>query len=74
MNRLTNFENLESHAWFCKIYKKLTTDEVALAHNFINECNGLDKNEYATKAVRLFLGKAKPKHWKEIEELLIASI
>lgn len=75
MNRLDNFNKLENHPFYNKYFNKLNNIEKKIAMEFIKQNDLLNNDEYATKAVRLFLDlKNKPKNWVIIEELLIASL
>ena len=77
MTRLERFRALEHHAWFKRIYKKLSKTDILLAEEFLIQNESLSKDDYAMKAVRIWLGKdisERPKRWTHIEELLIASI
>jgi len=71
--RLNNFLALEKHPWLKRSFIKLTKKELEICINFLNETKDISKDEFAIKTVRLFLDKEKPKNWKFIEELLIAS-
>lgn len=74
MDRLNKFNALKTHAWLQKSFKKLNANELQIVNDFIALYGDKDKNTFASAAVRLFLDKQKPKHWKEIEELLIACL
>lgn len=75
MTRLEKFKSLKDHAWYYNVYKKLTKEELQIAIKFCVDNEKLNNNDFATKAVRLFLDvKNKPKNWTVIEELLIASL
>lgn len=55
-----------------KLYKKLNSMELTFCYHFIQTNQGLAKGEFEFKVNRMFLDYAgeKPKHWKEILELL----
>ena len=75
MTREEKFKNLKSHAWFKRVYSKLSSEDEAFAIDFLQKHSALDKNEFASKAVRIWLdAPSHPKSWKHIEELLIASL
>lgn len=74
MNRIDKFGSFKNHHMLKKSYKKLNLNDLDFCIRFLNENAKLDKNEIATKIVRLYIDKEKPKNWKEIEELLISSI
>ena len=74
MTREEKFKALKVHAWFKRVYSKLTPQDEAFAIDFLQKNAALDKNEFASKAVRIWLdAPSRPKSWKHIEELLIAS-
>ena len=73
-NRIDNFNKLKNHPWLGRSFKKLTKDDIEFAISFLKENENNNDDIFCHKAVRLFIDKTqKPKAWKEIEELLIAS-
>ena len=72
--RKANFKLLRYHPWLGKIFKRLTTDEVALCERVLDQQGDLDKGAFEQFAQRLFMDDAKrPKHSTEICELLICA-
>lgn len=55
------------------LYKRLATDEKWLIVRFFRDNAKLDSHAFEKALNRLFLDKQKPKHWKEILELLSCS-
>lgn len=70
MKRIDYFEAFKNHAWFNRVYKRLSENEREIAHKFIEQNDGLDKGSFELAVNRMFLDKQKPKHYKEILELL----
>lgn len=68
--RLNKFNSFSSHPWFSRIFSKLKTDDVNFAVRFISENSSLEKGQFEMAVNRMFIGKEKPKRWKEIMELL----
>lgn len=60
------FEVLKEHAWLGRSYSKLSKAELAVCQAFVEAKHG----DFEHDLNRLFLDKPKPKHWKEILELL----
>lgn len=73
MNRLLKFEQLSSHAWLGRIYRKLNEQELLLARHFIREHDHLNAHEFSIKVNRMFIDRSKPKHFLEVMELLCCS-
>jgi hypothetical protein len=73
VTRASAFLNYKDHPLLKKQYKKLADYELAIAMGFILDNIYLSKDDFERKAVRLFMDKPKPKHWKEIEELLLCA-
>lgn len=72
MTRLHIFRELKNDAFFGKFFKKLSTEEIRICEEFIaNNSQSVSDFEYALN--RLFLDKEKPRHWKEILELLLSA-
>ena len=74
MTRIDKFRALKSHAWLGKVYAKLTKVEIEIGEDLLAKHEDTSRDELATIIVRLWLDKEKPKHWQNLEELLIASI
>lgn len=70
MNRMDLFKKLYNHAWLGRIYRRLYAEEMNLALDFIVSNDHLDKGPFEYAVNRMFLDKPKPKHFKEILELL----
>lgn len=71
MTRLLKFKRLSSHAWYCRLYSKLTKSEIIIAENFIESFNDFSAMEFESKINRMFLDlEKKPKNYKIIMELL----
>lgn len=70
-NRLTTFLAYKEHPWLHKPFKRLTRAEIEICQVFIQQNSALAKGEFEFKINRMFLDKPeKPKHYKEILELL----
>lgn len=75
MSRLDRFLKLKTHPYLKKVFAKLKKEELDICLQFLKETESLNKNDFAFKTVRMFLGNEnKPKNWSVIEELLISSI
>ncbi len=74
MTRLDKFMAFKDHPWLKRSFEKLTKDDLFFAEKLLREVETMGRDEYASMVVRLFLDKPKPKAWKELEELFIASI
>jgi len=70
MNRIKYLLNLKHDPWFKRVFKKLNNQEIEIAIRFTELNNDLDVNKFEKKINRMFLDKDRPKHWKEISELL----
>lgn len=74
MTRLEAFEALKNHAWLHRSFAKLKPDELELARDFLARNETLSKGEFEHVLLRMFIDKpVKPKHWTQIEELLICA-
>jgi hypothetical protein len=72
--RIQAFEAYQAHPWLKKVYRKLTVEELSFVFAFLKENAGLDKGAFELKVNRLFLDQPnKPKHYREILELLTCS-
>jgi hypothetical protein len=70
MQKLLSYE---THAWYSRIYKKLKPDEVKAMIAFLKAHDHLETGPFEMAVQRMYLDKPnKPKHWVEINELLIA--
>ncbi len=75
MSRIEEFKKLQNHPWLKRSYEKLKENELKIALDFLEKTQNDNNDDFAFKAVRIFLNcENKPKHWKEIEELLICSM
>lgn len=75
MDRLEAFNSMATHPMLGKQFTKLNHGEVVFCQNFIRANATSSDNDYAVKAVRLFLDiNPKPKNWQAIEELLICAM
>lgn len=70
MDRATKLEQLKTHAWFGRVFKRLSKSELELARSFLQSHDDLAKAEFEFAVNRMFLDKPKPKHWVEILDLL----
>lgn len=69
--RLKHFEEFKMHPWLTKVYTRLSIQELELARSFIAQHDQLGKGDFEYKINRMFLhDDTKPKHFKEILELL----
>ena len=69
--RLEKFKSFSTHAWFKRVFKRLSKEEIRLAENTLIANDFKDRDAFESFCNRLFLDEAnKPKHWKEIVELL----
>lgn len=69
-NRRDLVESLLNNHMLRKAHEKLSSTERALFIGFIDENDTLNKDAFEIKINRLFLDRDKPRHWKEICELL----
>ncbi len=67
------FLSYKDHAWLRRSFARLTKADMAIALGFIKANEALDPVAFERLAVRLFMDKTPPKHWKEIEELLVCA-
>lgn len=68
--RRGNLLALREHAWFDRLYARLSSEELQTCHRFIDEHDALDRSEFEMRVNRMFLDKPKPKNWTVIAELL----
>jgi len=73
-DRLMRFNKLETHPMFGKSFKKLTPKDLDFCRDLLVSTLNMDKNAFASKVVRLWLDKEKPKNWTRIEEILLSCI
>jgi hypothetical protein len=72
--RLTEFQNLKTHPWHGRLFKKLLVAEVTACEQFIKNNDHLEVNEFEMAVQRMFLDKsAKPKNWTAMNELLVCA-
>lgn len=70
MTRLKVFEDFERHAWYGKIFSRLSQADIIFCKSFIEQNEHLSDSDFEMKAHRLFLDSAKPKNYFLIMELL----
>ncbi len=70
MTRLEKFNNLKNHAWYAKHFKKLTNEEIAVAHTFIQTMSDKNRNEFVHTVNRFYLTNKQTKNWSIVSELL----
>jgi hypothetical protein len=69
--RLMKFHSLKTHAWFSRVYKKLSADDIKFCEQFISQYDALNKDDFEFTINRAFLDKAeKPTRWTLMIELL----
>lgn len=69
--RLNRFKSFSTHAWFKRVFKRLSREEIALAERTLLANDAKGKDDFERFCNRLFLDDPdKPKHWMEIRELL----
>jgi|JI10StandDraft_1071094.scaffolds.fasta_scaffold481556_3 hypothetical protein len=73
MDRLERFKSFSLHPMFKKIFTRLTPFEEMMAEKFIVDNESLNKDNFEYAVNRMFLDRAKTRHWKEIVELLTCS-
>lgn len=73
MTRIEKFFKLKDHLVIGKSYQKLTTDEYLQCVKFIQDNEGLSKNDYCEKANRWMLDQPKPKHHADMWALVFQS-
>ena len=69
-SRLESFHKLQFHPWLKRSYEKLVPAEVQIIEDFIREHDQLSRADFELKVNRMFIDKPRPKHWKQIMELL----
>lgn len=71
MNREQRFFSYKNHAWYGRLFQRLTVDEVQLCLKFISNNEGRSCDQFCHDVNRMFLGVEKPpKNWTLIMELL----
>jgi hypothetical protein len=74
MTRKEHFMALADHPWLGRSYKRLREEDVHWCLNWLDAHASDSKDAAALIITKLFLDNpAKPKAWKEMEELLICS-
>ncbi len=68
--RIDIIKGYETHPWLKKTYAKLTRLEMVQTLAFAQVHAHLSKDDFMMAVQRMFLDRDKPKHWKEIQELL----
>ena len=72
--RRESFESYATHAWLSRSFKKLKPVELQFCREILTKCEAVSKDHFMRIAVRLFIDQpTKPKHWQEIEELLVCA-
>jgi hypothetical protein len=65
------FRSLSSHAWLGRVYGRLSHAEISLAESFLAKYSHLGAGDFEHELHRMWLDKKeKPKHAREISELL----
>ena len=66
------FDGFKAHAWLSRVYSRLSPADITTAYEFMTAKSHLSKGEFDFAINRMFIdkGDAKPKRWKEIQELL----
>ena len=57
MKRLEKFRELESHAWYKRLFQKLTKSDIKICEEWLNDNKGLDKNSFAYLTNRMYVDK-----------------
>lgn len=71
MNRLTKLEDLENHQWYKSYFVKMAKMEIIYLRHFCESNQNLTQEAFSKKVALAFDGvNPKPKHWKEITEIL----
>lgn len=74
MTRLHRFDAMATHAWFGRMYAKLSQDDLTVCRAFLRATADMDRGRYEHEVARLWLDVPnKPKHHREMAELLLCS-
>lgn len=73
MRRLDAFQLLSEHAWYGKLYNKLSAAERVMCREFIFSRETLNADEFELAVNRWFVDKPKPKNWATMMELVSSS-
>lgn len=72
MDRSKAFHALENHAWYKKLYARLTKEDLALAESFIEEHKSSDYHKLVMAINRMGLNY-KTKNVALVQDLLLAA-
>jgi hypothetical protein len=70
VTRDTVLSAYKDHAILGKLYKRLKAEDITALNSFLKANAHLDKGSFERAVNRMFIDRPKPKHWKEIIELL----
>lgn len=70
MKRREKLKQLKHHAWYKKLFTRLTAQELSFLESFIENHSDLDRNDFDKEIKRMILSSDKPKSWAIIDELL----
>lgn len=69
--RTEHFRALATHAWFKRVFARLTKQEIADCEYFLLKYKELDALAFEYMVNRMFLDvDPKPKHWAEMMDLV----
>lgn len=61
---------LETHPWFCRVYKRLGASDLEAMIAWAREREALSAEEWEKAVNRMYMDRERPRRWKEIMELL----
>jgi hypothetical protein len=70
MDRRQHLNDIINNPWLSRVYNRLTPAEVLICNEFILANTNKGHAEFELGVNRIFIDKQKPKHWKEILEIL----
>lgn len=70
MIRIQQFRALSEHAWYGRLYARLSADEVSLCETFILTHGALSAGDFEMLVARMWLDKPRPRNAGVISELL----
>ncbi len=73
MSRKNVFISYKDHPWLKRVFKRLSEKDINFAMSFIDRHDSLGKGEFEKAVNRIFIDVERPKHYKEILELLSCS-
>lgn len=73
VDRLSTFNELKTHPWLGRVFRRLTQQELELARSFLLTHAGADAGTFEMLVNRMFLDRPKPKHHTIIMELLVCA-